>query len=262
MAAIPEWVRGTNVLEAINAGTGAGLRLRGIQDEEEQQQQNNELRAKQIDAATALRQSTMSAMANYRNQQIQDAKQRIADQEAKQSAADVLRKSIGDSTRAFAKAVSDGTDPEKAYEDNPSADPKFVHPLLTESYKQKKDANKPAKTPHIDITSPDGKMRAIGLELDNPLLNQWGGTNASNLGTNRVNAAQALQRPAQPQSPLGIDTSNLPLVAPTPTGLPFSQPTTDLGGGAPTAQPDFVYIRDPKTGKMVLKPSDATPSAN
>jgi len=250
--AIPPWIRSTDVLGAISSGTNAGLRLRGIQDEEEQQQQNNELRAKQIDAATALRQSNMSAMSNYRNQQIQDAKQRIADQEAKAQAADVLRKHVSDSTTSFLKAVHGGKDPVEALSDNAGADLKVANELITNSLKAKSAANKPPKAPHIDITSPDGKMRAIGLELDNPLLNQWGGTNASTLGTNRVNAAAALTPRAKPQDPFSIPANAAAYANSGADVAPIVTP--------PVAQPDLVFVRDPKTGKMVLKSQDANSS--
>lgn len=205
MAELAPWLRGTDVLSAISAGSNAGLRLRQIGDEEQQQQQNNQLRSEQIQAATALRQAQQGAMTAYRNQQIQDAQTRIKDQEAKQSAADALRKNIGDSTMAFSKAVNSGTDPEQAYEDNPGADPKFVHPILAQSYKDKKDAKKPAKP--VTLSGPvnpgsPNSIRVNDMAIDDPHVNSIWGTNAPpGTGTNYVNAAAALTpRPAQ-QSP-------------------------------------------------------------
>lgn len=101
MAGLPNWLQPTDVLSSISAGTNAGLRLRQIGDEEDQQQANNQLRGQQIAAATALRQGQMSAMQNYRQQQIDDAKQKISDTEAKNKAADTLRGLVEQDTPQF-----------------------------------------------------------------------------------------------------------------------------------------------------------------
>lgn len=209
MAGLPNWLQPTDVLSSISAGTNAGLRLRQIGDEEDQQQSNNQLRDQQIAAATALRQGQMSAMAQYRQQQIQDAQSRIKDQEAKQSAADALRKNIGDATLAFSKAVQGGTDPEKAYEDNPAADPKLVHPLLVESYKQKKDASKPKAAPYGDIRGPKSDTGAAytlyHVPQEDPRWNSILGTNApAGTGTNYVGAASALAPRPKPVDPFSL----------------------------------------------------------
>lgn len=205
MAGLPNWLQPTDVLGSISAGSNAGLRLRQIGDEEDQQQSNNQLRGQQIAAATALRQGQMSAMAQYRQQQIQDAQSRIKDQEAKQSAADALRKNIGDATLAFSKAVQGGADPEKAYEDNPGADPKLVHPILAESYKQKKDSTNKQDLPYVDVTSENKMLKGLHMRVDDPTINAIMGTNAPpGVGTNYVGAASALAPRPKPIDPFSL----------------------------------------------------------
>lgn len=193
------------------AGANAGNQLRYSYDSLAQRQAEEQAqlaaRMQQTEAANKLRQSQLDYLSEYRNQQQANQNQRIADNEAKISAAQLLKKSISDATTGFAQSVQQGADPADAYSKFPSADPNVVHPLLAESFKEKRAALKPAladkgvldfEAPGQDAgLTPSERIRFRNIALSDPTINRVLGTNAPpGTGTNYVSAAQRLNAPA------------------------------------------------------------------
>ena len=189
-------------MSANNAGNQLKLGYDSLAQRQAEEQAQLAARMQQAEAANKLRQSQQDYLSEYRNAQTANQNQRIQDNEAKATAAQILKDSISKATTGFAQAVQQGADPADAYSKFPSADPSFVHPLLSESFKEKLAAKKPALTDKAVMDfpargqselTPTERIRFRGISLDNPVINKVLGTNApAGTGTNYVSAAQRL----------------------------------------------------------------------
>lgn len=230
----------------------AGARLKLSYDslaaQQAQQQQQAAAQSAQTQAVNKLRQSQQDSLAQYRQQQIADQQQKIQDSEMSKTAAQKIQESTADATKSFFKDVQSGKDPETAYENNPGADPKVVHPILTDYLKQKSTGEKVVlpkmdfAVPGQDSSTTSGQLtRFTGVPANDPLINTVLGTNAPpGTGTNYQSAAQRLAAQPQPVDNGFRDVADAPMLSGQTPVTPKRVLVYDQSSGQyvdPNAQP-------------------------